>query len=375
MLFAVVMRAVYVWRDAYSRRLGVFPAHRSRISAAAITMHLAGYVLAFTAGLLAAAHAGNWSQRMTAYIGAALITKFIVDLLVAPSPPLDDRSQTRALTRMTVLSPLLWGVPWGLLIAGYFIAMEGRSVLAEQLLAGNSLSLLANIAVATTLIFAATTIVVFVSEPAADKTWAASTPVPDGALRPIDWAMLYWAVLAGAVALLTIVFSPREPSDDELFGVDKWTCAKKESKWTLARLSNGNFDIRIRGRYVSLFNVSCVPEGDGRGCKYDDAGWDEVLFVVHGQDGFDTTVKFNRASKGVNSDYRHHADIFDDLANEIIIALTGGKSVDVTVRAPRRRDLYTKHIDLAGYEKALDVCVAHWWREYELEAAQNKAKK
>lgn len=363
MLFAVLMRAVYIWRDAHSRRLGVFPAYRSRISTAAVTLHFVGYVLAFTAGLVAAGYVGDWSQRMTAYVGAVLITKFMVDLLVAPSPPLDDRSQTRALTRMTVLSPLLWGVPWGLLIAGYFMAIDGGSLLAEQLLAGNGILMMLNIAVATTFVFAVATIVVFVLEPSADKNWAASTPVGDGELRPIDWAMLYWAVLAGALALLTIVFSPREPSDDEIFGVDKWTCAKKEDKWTLARLSNGNFDIRVRGRYIHVFNVSCVPDVDGKMCEYDDEGWDEVDFLIHGNDGFDTTAKFSRKSKGVNANYRHHADVYDELANEILLALYGGKSADITVKAAKGRVLYTKRIDLTGYDKALDACAARWRKE------------
>lgn len=375
MVLAVLIHAIYTWRDVRSRRLGIFPAHRSRISASAIIHHLLGYAAALVGGFVAAAHVDDWSLRITAYIGAALVAKFVVDLLTAPSPPLEDASQTRALTRMAVLSPLLWGLPWGLLIVGYFIAMDSRGFFIEHLFAENRIFLVLNIAIATTFIFAAATSIVFVSEPAVDKNWATQTPTPDGALRPVDWAMLYWAVLAGAAALLTIVFTPREPSDEQLFGVEKWTCAKQNDMWMLAWLSRSD-GLKIKvGGYIAMSDVSCVPNKDGKSCKNDGEGWEEVEFVVHGNDGFDTTVKFDRKSKNVQTIFRNDADVYGDLANEIVVAMSNGKSADITVRASRGRVLYTKHMDLKGYDNALKRCTAQWRREYELEQAREKAKK
>jgi hypothetical protein len=296
MFAALIVRTIYLWRDLHGRSFGVFRAPASRFSGGAIFAHLAGYAVALAAGFAAASYAGDWLSRLAAYAGAVMFGKLAIDLLVASPPPLDDRSLTSALTRMTVASPLLWGVPWALLVAGYFMGVEERGVWSLEQFAEDYTLTLANVVIAVVLIFAVATAAVFVFEPRADKTWAKAAPADDDALRPADWARLYWVVLFLTAAGLAVTFVPRERSDDEVFGVDKWTCAKKDGRWTLARLSNGNFDIRIRGRYIDLFNVSCVPRKDGSGCQYDDEGWDEVEFVVHGRDGFDTAVKFNRTS-------------------------------------------------------------------------------
>lgn len=358
----VVARTVYAWREAQSRPVGLLTTRFDRTSAGGIAAHFASYVFALAAALAASAPFGDFSSRTAAYVGAGLLAKLAADFVFTKPAPLDDRTLSGALTRMTVLSPLWWGLPWGVLIAGYFFILEDDPRWPITSVIGDNLPIVSHVLIAVVLVFAAVTAVAYFRESRIDSAWGAASPEQEGELRPADWARLYWGVLALALAGYTFAFVPFWRSDEEDFGVETWTCARVEDGWTLGWIAKAGINIKVRG-YIFLFNISCVPRNDGSGCDYDDEGWDAVDIVVTGKDGFRTTVAFDRKSEGVNADSLHHADVYGNLGNEILWALYNGKSADMSIKAPRGRLLYTKHIDLSGYNKALDACRARWRQE------------
>lgn len=361
-LIGFAARALYVWRDAQVRPIGLLKASFARISYAGALAHFASYVIALAAGLAAAAQFEGWLLRAVAYACAAILAKLAADFVFTKPAPLDDRSLSAALVRLTVISPLWWGFPWGVLIAGHFFVGEDRqpwpilSVILDQL------PIVYHVTIATVFVFAATTAVAFLRESRSDRAWASALSEEDGGLRPADWVRLYAGVLALALAAYAFVFTPFWRSDEDNFGVETWTCARVDKKWTLGWIAKEGIAIKVHG-YIELFNISCVPRADGRGCEYDREGWDEIETVVQGKDGFLTTVTFNRKSEGVSTGYRHHGYLYGSLGNEFVLALSGGKSAEMKIKAPRGRLLYTVRMDLSGYDKSLKACRARWLEE------------
>jgi hypothetical protein len=367
---AATARTLYDWRERQSRPIGLFPAPLARISLEGWLVQITSYAIGFTAAVAAAACFSGWTPRVAAYATAALIGKLAVDFIPAQPPPLNDRILSRALLRMTVVSVLWWGLPWAVLAAGFFHVQNGGDAHVEAAVR-ESIPVVSHVAIAVVLVFALLTMVVFLRQPRADAAWQASFRHEQGALLPADWVRLYWSVFLLALAAYLSAFIPFWRSDGDRFGVETWTCAKVDEYWELAWIGKAGVHIEAYGEAgtISFFNISCVPRADGRTCEYDDAGWDQVEFVVHGRDGFDTTVAFSRKSAGVDEEFRHHANVSGALATEILWALHNGKSADMTIRAPRGRLLYAKHIELRGYTEAFDACVPHWRKEYEQQRA------
>jgi hypothetical protein len=356
LLVAVLARAIYAWRDARERPVGLFRTQFARISHGGAQLHLAGYVVALAAAIAAAAPFQGWTLRSAAYVTGALIGKLAIDLLFARPAPLKAPTVAAALARMTVLSPLWWGLPWGLLAAAYLAVTD---IEATASLARLNMSIVFHTAVAVVLLFAALTAVAYVQDFGKAKP---SEDTAESDLSPPDWTRLYAGVMFLAVAAYAVIYVPFWRSDEELFGVEKWTCARTDDGWMLGWIGRPGVRIKVQG-YIDLFNISCVPEANGKGCAYDEEGWDAIEFVVHGADGFDTKVAFNRKSEGVKASYRHHAYVYGALGNELLWALYGGKSAEMTIKAPRGRVLYAKRMDLTGYGRALKACAAKWEQE------------
>jgi hypothetical protein len=321
-------------------------------------VHFAGYVLALAAAIASAGLLDGWSARTAGFVGGAVVGKLVADFMFAQPAPLGDARLSHALMRMTVLSPLWWGLPWGLLAAGYFHILEnGRSTFFTS-----GLPVVYHVVIAVVFVFAAMTAVAFAQE---YKEWGRSFPeneAAEGLQSPAAWTGFFAAVTALALVGYGIVHVPFWRSDKEIFGVETWTCAKDDGKWTLGWIPKTGVQITVRG-YIDLFNISCVPRKDGKGCDYDDAGWDQIDIVVHGKDGFDTKVSFDRKSDGVIATLRHHADIYGALGREILLALYNGKAAELKIHAPGRRLLYTQRVDLTGYNSGLETCSAHWRQE------------
>jgi hypothetical protein len=301
---------------------------------------------------------------VAAYVSAALLAKLTVDFLFTKAAPLNDRALSAALMRMTVISPLWWGLPWGLLIAGHLATIDHQrgAPIAQSIV--ENLSVAYHVAIATVFVFAAVTAVAFLRESRADRAWASANVEDDAGMSPGDWARLYGGVLALSLAAYAVVFVPFWSSDEDRFGVETWTCARVDDRWTLGWIAKEGIKIRVHG-YIDLFNISCVPHASRGGCDYDDEGWDEVETVVHGKDGYRTVVTFNRKSAGVKADLRHHADLYGEIANEFLWALYNGERAEMNIKAPRGRLLYTLRMDLRGYNKAFNACRAHWLKEIE----------
>lgn len=360
-LIGAMAWALYAWRDALGRPVGWLTATFERVSVEGAFVHLAGYMLALAAALAASTCFDGFAARSAAYIGAGLTAKLVADFVFATSAPLGDRTLAAALARMTVLSPLWWGLPWGVLIAGCLVATQDQPQWEIMALITSNLPVIWHVMIATVLVFAAVTTVAMIRETRIDRAWAAGQPDDERTLRPSDWAMLHWGVIALALTAYTVVFVPFWRSDAEEFGVETWTCAKEDGRWTLGWIAEAGINIKVHG-YVRLFNISCVPGADGR-CDYDEEGWDEIVTTVHGKDGYRTTVAINRASKDVVADLMHHAGVYGQLGNEFVWALYNGNWAELSIKAPRGRLLYTKRMDLRGYARAFNACRARWQEE------------
>jgi hypothetical protein len=362
MLTGVAVRALYAWRDAKSRPIGLLTASFARISYDGACAHFASYAIALAAGVAAAAQFDDMLPRAVAYACAVLLGKLAADFVFTKPAPLDDRTLSGALMRMTVLSPLWWGVPWGAFAAGFFFAFRPNFKGPVAALILDVLPILCHVAIAVVFVLAAVTAVAYFRTSHADKAWDASRAEEERALRPADWARLYAGVLALALTGYALVFVPFWRSDEDYFGVETWTCARVDDRWTLGWLAKDGIEIKVHD-YIDLSDISCVPQKDGRGCEYDEDGWEEIEIVVHGKDGFRTSVVFNRQSEGVRADLRHHAYVFGELGNEILWALYNGAFAELKVKAPGGRLLYTRRIDLTGYNNAFKACIARWREE------------
>jgi hypothetical protein len=162
------------------------------------------------------------------------------------------------------------------------------------------------------------------------------------------------------LAGFAIMIDPMAPRDDEVFGEETWTCAKRSGEYELAWVGKSGVRISLRRHYIDLFNISCVPRGGGSGCDYDREGWYEITIAVT-QDGRSLApITFNKTSPGVGSNYRHHADLTGDLADAIVGAFRAGQSAKMTIRARNGRLLYERTIDLRGFLEGQNVCQARW---------------
>jgi hypothetical protein len=149
-------------------------------------------------------------------------------------------------------------------------------------------------------------------------------------------------------------------TDEEVFGEEKWTCGKKYDEYQVAWIGRSGVEIAFKRYSIDLFNISCVPtSADRRFCEYDDEGWEEITILVT-KAGDTETIVFNRKTPGVQSNYRHHADIYGDLVDTIAGAFRTGTSAKMIIRAGKGRVLYDKLIDLKDFTKAHNACQARW---------------
>jgi hypothetical protein len=356
-----VVRAIYLWRERYrptNYGLTGVAAADTLLSPQAVRIHFAGYAIGLAAALTAAAATGDPLAASAAYFTAFVAGKLAADMIWPLPASLASGPASRTLAKMTAVSPVLWGAPWGIAAGGgYFLwtlSFQPQYVTsAAQAGAWVSLS----VAVAVPLVFALLTAIAYGHEVLAGLE-TEPNDTDDAAAR--SWAVHYWAVLGIALLALAVLIDPMAPRDEEVFGEETWTCAKQSSEYELVWIGKAGVRISFRRHHIDLFNVSCVPRADGRGCDYDDEGWHEITIVV-AQDGRTAApIIFNRTSPGVHADLRHHADIDGELADAIVGAFRAGRSAKITVRAKGGRLLYEKTIDLRGFLEGQNACQLRW---------------
>ena len=121
MLTFVVVQMVYAWR---ARAYANGPI--GRLTATAAAAHFAGYVFGLAAGISAATFVATrfkledeWLWTGLAFGMAFALAKLFADLMMPEPARLRTSTLSGALLRMTVVSPLWWGLPWGIAYAGY----------------------------------------------------------------------------------------------------------------------------------------------------------------------------------------------------------------------------------------------------------------
>lgn len=333
----------------------------SRLSADGIRAHFTGYIVGLAAGIGAATLvrvygplADMWLWSAVAYGIAFAVGKLAADLLSPTPAPYRQPTMSSALLRMTALSPLWWGLPWGIAYAGYTAVTLNAMNIGLRFLMMDGLSSVLHVATAVTLVFAALTILVYVQEVIFEPRREPQEP-PSEALASGDWARLFWGVVFLSLAAGVFVYRPLGPSDRELFGTETWKCARDGDEYKLGWIARDGVHItNLRGGF-DFFNMSCVPRAGSRGgCKYDKENWDEAMFVIRGSNAT-RTITFSRRDPDVQ-----YGGLYGKSALTLLDALYEGSSADMTVKAPKGRVLYTLHIDLKGFRPELDTCIAHW---------------
>lgn len=168
-LFAVMFALVaYADRDRRQGSDGIM----DRLGGAAMRVHFAGYIAGLAAGIAVSAPLTDWRWTFAAYPLAFAAGKLTVDLLSPTPARLRLSTLSGALARMTVLSPLLWGLPWGIVYAAFHVATADAMVGSSTLTFGlrGSLVTILYVVGAVGLVLAAMTSLVYVQEVFARRT-------------------------------------------------------------------------------------------------------------------------------------------------------------------------------------------------------------
>jgi hypothetical protein len=360
-LAALLARIVYRWRELRrptNHEFGDDPSAFVVLSRSARHIHWASYAIGFAAALVAVSQFDTWQSVGSAFVAGFLAGKLAVDLLWQTPASLAAGPPSRALTKMTALSPFLWGLPWGVLAGAYYahwmLSLRPQDT-AWALIDGAGVGL--RVAIAVSLVLGLVTAVAYLHE------WLAGAwgePDDDDAAEIRYWALGYWCVFGLALAGAALMVDPMEPRDEEVFGEETWTCAKRGDDYELAWVGRAGVRISFRRHYIDLFNISCVPDAGGRTCDYDDEGWHEITIAVTRNGSALAPITFKRDTPGVKSDYRHHADIVGDLADKIVDAFRSGQSARMIIRSKNGRLLYEKTIDLRGFVEGQNACQTRW---------------
>lgn len=163
-VLGALIYSVYRWR-----LLGVSLA---RVRGAVVRMspgerlwrHYLGYAAGLIAGALAVTVAGetaNWLAAAGFYGGAFMIAKAFVDLLL-PQPPLETERLSDAAAQLAVMSPVWFGLPWGVTLTGLMATVEtGKPFVAA--VADDAITV-GYVAIASVIVFTAIAAVAFVME-------------------------------------------------------------------------------------------------------------------------------------------------------------------------------------------------------------------
>lgn len=360
---AVAVVTIFSVYAIYARRALAYDIDGAveRLSVDGLRAHFTGYVAGLAAAIGAATIvetqltiSDKWPWSGAAFGIAFALGKLVADL-VSPRPsPFRQASMSGALLRMTALSPLLWGLPWGIAYAGYdFVTFNSMRGGASWYDAESILSSVLHVAVAVTLVFAGLTILTFAQELFVFRR--AQHDGKEEAFSSGDWARLFLGVLLLSFTAGLLIFRPLGPSHRELFGTETWRCARDGDEYKLGWIAREGVHItNVRGGF-DFFNMSCVPRSKLRGgCKYDDDGWDEVVIAISGPTT-SKTVTFNRRDPDMK-----YGGLYGNSALALLDALYQGSSAQMTIKAPKGRVLYVLQIDLKGFRPELDKCIAQW---------------
>lgn len=108
---------------------------------------------------------------------------------------------------------------------------------------------------------------------------------------------------------------------------------------------------------VELFGLSCLANTKSN-C-FDNPGWSAGQIDVRGGPR-PFALYFDRESSGIAGAMRHHVDLVDDFAEQVIAAFRTGKVAEIKTIGSKNDVLKTTKIDLAGFGPALDQCIAKW---------------
>lgn len=354
-----IVQFAYEWRARRYANDGPI----ARFSRKAAAGHFAGYAFGLTLGIAAAIVVrtrfeleDEWFWSGSAYGIAFAFGKLFADMLTPVPARFRMPTLSGALIRMTVVSPLWWGLPWGIAYAGYAVFSFPMWLSWEFMLREAVLRTL-HVAAAVTLVFAALTILVYAQELFLKRPSNAMAVAPAAQDAAGDWARMFWGLVLVSIAAGLWIYEPVSPSSRELFGVETWKCAKEEDDYNLGWIGSEGVHITIHRGTVDFFNLTCIPRDTFRGgCKYDKEVWDEVTFTITGPSGA-KSVSFKRDSADM-----HRGVLHGKTASELLDAFYKGTSADLIVKAPKGRVMYVRPINLNGFRVELDKCVLHWRR-------------
>ena len=160
-------------------------------------------------------------------------------------------------------------------------------------------------------------------------------------------------------------FVMRMAAHEKAFPEEKWTCGQPwdeayEVVWESKR-GGGGTDVHVKSpTHLELFALSCLPVKDNH-C-FDNPGWSAAKIDVTGS-AAPVSISFARDSTNVDDSYRHHADLYWDLARSIIAAFRAGTNADIATLGAKGEVLKVTKVNLNGFGPAMDKCSAIWPKE------------
>lgn len=362
LLSAYEVSILYRWRRASrARRVaeseGVAE-ETDRISVPGALYHFAGYIVGFAAAVTAVSFATDWLDRGLAYVVSFLIGKLLVDMFSPTYRSLARAPLSQSLLRMAAISPLWWGLPWAIVAGvGSTLAINSSTNLVLLFLPEVVLESVAPLIVVVTSGFCLMALAGVLIDVLSGSRFGYAPP--GTGLSASDWLRLFLGVLILNFVSLLALYRPTPLWGRDLYGEERWTCAESRGEYMVGWVPAAGVHITVHDNYIALFNLSCVPRANGRGCDYDDSGWDRLVFEFR-REGGGKILSYSRGQDDVRSEYRHHADLVFGASVDVVNEMLRSKNVSLTISAPNGRELYSINADLASFAREYGKCNARW---------------